>query len=73
MCELCTGTHDKLFHVVKSCGFSLQVYPKSEGNLPKIAVRDLTMGIGYGECFGMLGPNGAGKTTTINMLGTCLL
>jgi len=42
-----------------------KVYP---GKQPKVAVRNLTMGIRRGECFGMLGPNGAGKTTTINML-----
>lgn len=34
----------------------------------KVAVRDLTLGIRSGECFGLLGPNGAGKTTTVKML-----
>jgi len=31
-------------------------------------VRDLCLGIPYGECFGFLGVNGAGKTTTLSML-----
>jgi ABC-type multidrug transport system ATPase subunit len=47
----------------------------------KVAVRDLTLGIPNGECFGLLGINGAGKTTTLSMLsgiltptdGTCYL
>lgn len=38
------------------------------GRLKKIAVRDLTMAVARGECFGLLGPNGAGKSTTINIL-----
>ncbi|KAE9554667.1 hypothetical protein FO519_002077 [Halicephalobus sp. NKZ332] len=33
-----------------------------------IAVKDLTLGIPKGECFGLLGVNGAGKSTTFNML-----
>ena len=33
-----------------------------------LAVRDLTLGIPKGECFGLLGVNGAGKSTTFNML-----
>ena len=32
-----------------------KVYP---GKQPKVAVKNLTMGIRRGECFGMLGPNG---------------
>ncbi|GAX75876.1 hypothetical protein CEUSTIGMA_g3319.t1 [Chlamydomonas eustigma] len=32
------------------------------------AVRDLTLAVRKGECFGLLGPNGAGKSTCINML-----
>jgi ATP-binding cassette subfamily A (ABC1) protein 3 len=39
----------------------------------KTAVRDLTFGIGKGECFGFLGINGAGKTTTLKMLTGDLL
>ncbi|XP_006732433.1 ATP-binding cassette sub-family A member 13 [Leptonychotes weddellii] len=32
------------------------------------AVRDISLGIRRGECFGLLGPNGAGKSTTFKML-----
>jgi len=32
------------------------------------AVRDLSLGVHYGEIYGLLGANGAGKTTTIKML-----
>ena len=34
----------------------------------KYAVKDLTVAIENGECFGLLGPNGAGKSTSLNML-----
>ena len=34
----------------------------------KIAVRDITLGIPKGECFGLLGINGAGKSTTMGIL-----
>ena len=34
----------------------------------KYAVKDLTVAIEKGECFGLLGPNGAGKSTSLNML-----
>mmetsp|Transcript_12375 Transcript_12375/g.35287 ORF Transcript_12375/g.35287 Transcript_12375/m.35287 type:complete len:983 (+) Transcript_12375:143-3091(+) len=34
----------------------------------KFAVKDLTIAIEKGECFGLLGPNGAGKSTSLNML-----
>ena len=30
-------------------------------------VRDLSLSIARGECYGLLGPNGAGKTTTLRM------
>lgn len=33
-----------------------------------VAVRQLTLGIRPGECFGFLGTNGAGKTTTMRMI-----
>jgi ABC-2 type transport system ATP-binding protein len=32
-----------------------------------VAVDDLDLAVGAGECFGLLGPNGAGKTTTIEI------
>ena len=44
---------------------------KDYGNL--IAVNNLNLDIGAGECFGFLGPNGAGKTTTIKMLAGLLV
>jgi len=34
----------------------------------KIAVRDISLGIPNGECFGLLGINGAGKSTTMGIL-----
>jgi len=34
----------------------------------KVAVDNLSIGIGNGEVFGLLGVNGAGKTTTFKML-----
>ncbi|XP_045876226.1 ATP-binding cassette sub-family A member 13 [Meles meles] len=43
---------------------------KSYGSFFKrtTAVRDVSLGIRRGECFGLLGPNGAGKSTTFKML-----
>uniref|UniRef100_M3Z391 ATP binding cassette subfamily A member 13 n=1 Tax=Mustela putorius furo TaxID=9669 RepID=M3Z391_MUSPF len=43
---------------------------KSYGSFFKrtTAVRDISLGIQRGECFGLLGPNGAGKSTTFKML-----
>nr|DAD46476.1 TPA_asm: hypothetical protein HUJ06_016413 [Nelumbo nucifera] len=45
-----------------------KVYPGKDGNPEKVAVRDLSLALPRGECFGMLGPNGAGKTSFINMM-----
>lgn len=33
-----------------------------------LAVDQIELRIGYGQCFGFLGPNGAGKTTTVRMI-----
>ncbi|XP_053122131.1 ATP-binding cassette sub-family A member 13 [Hemicordylus capensis] len=37
-------------------------------NKRNIAVKDISLGIQRGECFGLLGVNGAGKSTTFKML-----
>lgn len=34
----------------------------------KWSLKDLTVNVDYGECFGLLGPNGAGKSTALNIL-----
>ena len=34
----------------------------------KVAVDNLSIGVGNGDVFGLLGVNGAGKTTTFKML-----
>merc|ERR1719399_218906 len=34
----------------------------------QVAVKDVSLQIPLGECFGLLGPNGAGKTTVVSML-----
>ena len=41
---------------------------KITGKPDKVAVKNLALGLEYGECFGLLGPNGSGKSTTCNML-----
>ncbi|KFK27924.1 hypothetical protein AALP_AA8G447700 [Arabis alpina] len=50
------------------CDNMKKVYPGSDGNPSKTAVRGLYLDVVSGECFGMLGPNGAGKTSFINMM-----
>ncbi|CAM6105629.1 unnamed protein product [Calypogeia fissa] len=50
------------------CDNLKKVYPGTDGNADKIAVRGFSLAVGKSECFGMLGPNGAGKTSTINMM-----
>lgn len=35
-----------------------KTYPAIDNAPPKVAVRNLTLGIDKGECFGLLGPNG---------------
>ncbi|MDX2118411.1 MAG: ABC transporter ATP-binding protein [Planctomycetota bacterium] len=37
-----------------------------------VALNNLNLTIGEGDCFGFIGPNGAGKTTTIKILATLL-
>ncbi|CAH2043965.1 unnamed protein product [Thlaspi arvense] len=50
------------------CDNLRKVYPGTDGNPKKLAVRGLYLDVPSGECFGMLGPNGAGKTSFINMM-----
>ena len=38
------------------------------GSTPVIAVRDISFGLEYGECFALLGVNGAGKSTTFKSM-----
>ncbi|HWD07951.1 MAG TPA: ABC transporter ATP-binding protein [Actinomycetota bacterium] len=38
----------------------------------RIAFKDVSFEVAYGEVFGFLGPNGAGKTTTVRTLGTLI-
>jgi ABC-type multidrug transport system ATPase subunit len=59
------GTKDKDVVVVKGLR---KVYPTRLGAPPKVAVREVWLGVHEGECFGLLGINGAGKTTTLKML-----
>ncbi|KAL7098748.1 hypothetical protein ACP275_09G037200 [Erythranthe tilingii] len=50
------------------CNNLKKIYPGTDGNPEKFAVRELSLALPEGECFGMLGPNGAGKTSFINMM-----
>jgi ABC-type multidrug transport system fused ATPase/permease subunit len=45
-----------------------KVYPALPGLKPKVAVRNLSLTIKHGKCFGFLGPNGAGKSSTVHMM-----
>ncbi|KAM3751470.1 hypothetical protein ACB098_04G111800 [Castanea mollissima] len=45
-----------------------KVYPAKNGNPEKLAVRNLSLALPLGECFGMIGLNDSGKTTFINMV-----
>ena len=38
----------------------------------RVAYKDVSFEVGYGEVFGFLGPNGAGKTTTVRTLSTLI-
>jgi len=42
-------------------------YPAPNGGI-KVAVKNLTLGIAKGECFGLLGMNGAGKSTSLGAM-----
>lgn len=44
-----------------------KVYP-TRGGVAKVAVKNTSLGIPRGECFGLLGINGAGKSSTLGML-----
>ncbi|KAJ1278484.1 hypothetical protein BS78_04G083100 [Paspalum vaginatum] len=50
------------------CSKLKKVYHGKDGNANKTAVREISLCMSRGQCFGILGPNGAGKTTLINML-----
>ena len=41
---------------------------KEIGEDPVVAVRDISFGLDYGECFALLGASGAGKTTTFRAM-----
>jgi ABC-type transport system involved in cytochrome bd biosynthesis fused ATPase/permease subunit len=45
-----------------------KTYKGLNGGADVEAVKNLTIGVNEGQCFGFLGPNGAGKSTTMNML-----
>jgi ABC-type glutathione transport system ATPase component len=45
-----------------------KVYAGRGGAGPKLACKDVTLGIEKGVTFGLLGPNGAGKTSLISIL-----
>ena len=45
-----------------------KVYPGNAFRRPVVAVRNLSLSVPAGECFGFLGINGAGKTTAMSIL-----
>ena len=57
---------------VKRSGPALAVDLLTKRFGDRVAFRDLSFEVGYGEVFGFLGPNGAGKTTTMRTLGTLI-
>jgi ABC-2 type transport system ATP-binding protein len=54
----------------RSAALSAEALTKNFGN--RVAYKDVSFAVGYGEVFGFLGPNGAGKTSTVRTLGTLL-
>ncbi len=48
--------------------FALQFQGVNKTYAGTAALRDFTLGVGAGECFGLVGANGAGKTTLIKCL-----
>jgi ABC-2 type transport system ATP-binding protein len=56
----------------KSSGPALAVEGLTKRFGDRVAFRDVSFEVGYGEVFGFLGPNGAGKTTTVRTLGTLI-
>jgi ABC-2 type transport system ATP-binding protein len=57
---------------VKKSAPALAVQNLSKRFGERVAFRDVSFEIGYGEIFGSLGSNGAGKTTTVRTLGTLI-
>jgi ABC-2 type transport system ATP-binding protein len=53
-------------------GWALSVHALSKHFGERVAFKDVSFQIAYGEVFGLLGPNGAGKTTTVRALGTLI-
>eukprot|EP00754_Rhynchopus_humris_P018838 Rhum_TRINITY_DN14617_c0_g1::Rhum_TRINITY_DN14617_c0_g1_i1::g.105108::m.105108/K05643/ABCA3; ATP-binding cassette, subfamily A (ABC1), member 3 len=47
-----------------------KVFPAQGGAAKKVAVCDVSFGVGSGELFAFLGTNGAGKSTTLSMLSS---
>lgn len=58
------STNEKLAIVIQNLR---HIFPNGT-----IAVKELSLALSYGECFGLLGPNGTGKSTTISILSGTL-